>query len=259
MIIVLTFITGIISSLCLCYLFNTHWAVSIPFFFVQLLLAGTISEFVEKIMKASAEWLMNKISIALSICVLLVTMSVFFFMDGYEYKKACVEDSISSYEEFMKRHPMSKYIPQAMDALNNARSYIDNRLDNGATPYEDVFGINLTIGNSSISVISPRQDVVIIVQSEEFNGLVVAHAYVRKGEDYVFNLPNGTYLTSFYSGTGWNPDKKIGRCQGAFVDGEHFMKYYLTTLNNESQSFDFSPYTGDNRLYDVCDREDIFR
>ena len=259
MIIALTLITWIISSLCLCYLFNVQWAVSIPFFIAQLFLTGVISEIAEKIMRKSVEWLMNKIAITLSICVLLVTIGVCFFMDGYEYKKACIEDSISSYEEFMKRHPKSKYIPQANDALKHAKSYIDNRLDNGATPYEDVFGINLTTGNSSISVISPRQDIVVIVLSEDFNGLVVAHAYVRKEEDYVFNLPNGTYLTSFYSGTGWNPDKKIGRCQGAFVDGEHFMKYYLTTLNNESQTFDFSPYTGDDRLYDVCAREDIFR
>lgn len=259
MIIVLTFIASIISSLCLCYLFDAHWAVSIPFFIAQLFLVGIINEIAEKIMRKSVEWLMNKMAITLSMCVILVTICAFFFMDGYEYRKACVEDSISSYEEFMKRHPMSKYIPQVKEALNHAKSYIDNRLDNGSTPYEDVFGTNLTTGNSSISVISPRQDIVVIIQSEDFNGLVVAHAYVRKGEDYVFNLPDGTYLTSFYSGTGWNPDKKIGRCQGAFVDGEYFMKDYLTTLNNESYTFDFSPYTGDNRLYDVCDREDIFR
>ena len=54
---------------------------------------------------------------------------------------------------------------------------------------------------------------------------VYKHAYIRAGESFTFNLPNGTYQPYFYYGKGWYPNKFMkntdcGTLNGGFISQE---------------------------------------
>lgn len=116
--------------------------------------------------------------------------------------------------------------------------YINNSLMTGATPYSHLYGNNTPCtgyGCSEISVkTSSNSDVLVTIKS---NGSVVRHAYIRAGDSYAFQMPNGTYQAFFYYGKGWNPEKimkqTIGEAiKGGFVANETFGKDGPQMLNN---------------------------
>lgn len=258
--IIAIFVFFIISSLSLCYLLQIHWTVSIAFLFGHFMISGLIIEVFEKINSDSDSLAPYFITAAVSLCCILYTSFNFFCMDGRAFEKAAIESSIESYQKFIDKYPRSEYVSQAQDSLSLYQEYMENSLPTGSVPYIDVYKKNLEQGNARINIIAPsRNDIVVIIQSEDYNGLVVAHTYIRAKDEYTFTLPDGTYQTLFYSGKGWNPRKKIGQCVGGFVKGELFKRGGIRTLENECKTYDFSPFSRTDHLYEKCNREEIFR
>ncbi|MGM0582742.1 MAG: hypothetical protein ACQETL_18845 [Bacteroidota bacterium] len=108
--------------------------------------------------------------------------------------------------------------------------YKDNSLYTGAKPYASCYGTFNSCSGYSCSEIevqaSHNSDVIVTIKK---NGNVVRHAYIQAGDEYSFELSNGTYQPFFYYGNGWNPDKDIEgsdcrRLEGGFVSDEHIGK-----------------------------------
>jgi len=116
--------------------------------------------------------------------------------------------------------------------------WINNRLENGATPYAYLYGRNSKCsgwGCSQIKVRTPSSSEVLVLIKRDDK--VVKHAYIRASHSYTFEMPNGTYQPFFYYGKGWNPDKVMkqtekGILKGGFISNEHFSKDNPQTLNN---------------------------
>ena len=116
--------------------------------------------------------------------------------------------------------------------------YKNNFLVTGSTPYSYCFGENSSCssyGCSELSVKTPgNSDVVVTLKK---GNEVVRHVYIRAGNTYTFQIPNGTYQPFFYYGNGWNPEKVMkvtdcGTLKGGFVSAEHFGKDSPQLLNN---------------------------
>lgn len=109
------------------------------------------------------------------------------------------------------------------------KQYANNSLSTGATPYKAFYGKNYKCPYqqcSGIKVTAPAEsDIVVIIKKNNQNGKVIAHGYIRAGASYQFPIPDGTYQTFFYYGTGWNPNKNMGNgIKGGFVKDELFSK-----------------------------------
>ena len=67
--------------------------------------------------------------------------------------------------------------------------------------------------------------IIIIIKRNNTNGKVISHGYIKAGATLFFPIPDGTYQTFFYYGTGWNPNKEMsGGVKGGFVKDEIFSK-----------------------------------
>jgi hypothetical protein len=122
--------------------------------------------------------------------------------------------------------------------------YINNSLSTGSTPYSYCFGKNRSCsewGCAGISVKTPsNSDVLVTIKK---NGEVVRHAFVKAGNSYKFEFPNGTYQAFFYYGKGWNPNKfmkktKCGELNGGFIEDESFSKDTPQQLTNQVLSYE---------------------
>ena len=169
---------------------------------------------------------------------------------------------IQGYEEFIRKYPESKLVPDAREritvALNEKRQreeaerkerlqhqleeqkkkhqlqleyqYGNNSLTNGSQPYASWYGSNSYYDNqtphSEITVKAPdNSDVIVIVRYNNGNGSVAGHKYVKAGHSATIYLKNGyKYQTFFYYGTGWYPEKQMKGVRGGFIKGESFTK-----------------------------------
>lgn len=122
--------------------------------------------------------------------------------------------------------------------------FINNSLNNGETPYENCFGRNSSCGNwgcSEIKVRTPNDsDVLVTLKTEN---KVFRHAFIKAGNSYTFEVPNGKYQAFFYYGRGWNPDKKMESqsCEnliGGFIANEVFGKDNPQVLDNDILSYE---------------------
>jgi len=119
--------------------------------------------------------------------------------------------------------------------------YINNSLQTGAMPYFKYYGNNLSCNNyncSKIIVKSPyNSDVLVIIKGREGGN---QHAYIRAGNSYTFEMPNGKYQPFFYYGKGWNPEKEMknGRIKGGFISDESFGKDDPQSLDNNILTYE---------------------
>lgn len=142
--------------------------------------------------------------------------------------------------------------------------YYNNRLQNGATPYAYLYGINRKCnewGCSSIKVTtSSASDVMVLIKK---NDIVVKHAYIRAGFSYNFEMPNGTYQPFFYYGKGWNPNKIMnesekGLIKGGFISDEHFSKDFPQALNNNILEYELILQKSGNFSEKPSSPEEVF-
>lgn len=122
--------------------------------------------------------------------------------------------------------------------------YVNNSLRNGSTPYSYCYGGNsrcFEYGCSQITVRTPsNSDVVVTIKRYD---VVVRHAYIKAGNSYTFEVPNGTYQPFFYYGRGWYPDKLMkrtncGDLRGGFVSDEQFGKDEPQYLNDNTLEYE---------------------
>ena len=109
------------------------------------------------------------------------------------------------------------------------KMYLDNSLSTGTMPYTQFYGKNYKCPYdqcSGIRVTAPAEsDIIVIIKRNNQDGKVVSHGYIRAGQTYQFDIPDGTYQTFFYYGEGWNPTKDMGNgVKGGFVKDEIFSK-----------------------------------
>lgn len=130
----------------------------------------------------------------------------------------------------------------ADDAFEEQWKY--NSLNTGAMPYAYCFGSSNYCdyyGCSRITVTTGGSDVLVTIK--DGSGDVVRHGYIKSGHTFSFNLPDGSYQTFFYSGTGWNPNKYMkttscGTLRGGFVSYENVTKDNYITLYNQQMTYE---------------------
>ncbi len=109
------------------------------------------------------------------------------------------------------------------------KQYENNSLSTGSAPYTAYYGRNYKCPYeqcSGIKVTAPGEsDIVVIIKRNNANGKVISHGYIKAGATLFFPIPDGTYQTFFYYGSGWNPNKEMsGGIRGGFVKDEIFSK-----------------------------------
>jgi hypothetical protein len=132
--------------------------------------------------------------------------------------------------------------------------YKSNSLHTGATPYSKCYGSYNSCDSwncSEIKIENSGLDVVVFIKNR--SNAVVRHAYIKSEDEYTFNLPDGSYIVYFYSGSGWNPYKPLNssNCNltGGFIsneatsrgDYENLMSQQLTYELRLQESGNFSP------------------
>ena len=120
-----------------------------------------------------------------------------------------------------------------------------NSLSNGSKPYAACFGSYNSCsdwGCSQIKVITGGNiDVLVTIKNN--NGSVVRHAYIKGGYSYTFDVKDGRYQVFFYSGKGWNPNKKMtsSSCNnliGGFVTMEDVSKDSYIDLYSQIMTYE---------------------
>lgn len=117
----------------------------------------------------------------------------------------------------------------ADDAFEEQWKY--NSLETGSMPYSSCYGSSNYCSDwncSKIKVITGGSGDVLVTIKDSY-GKVVRHAYIKGGNSFTFNVPDGSYQVFFYSGTGWNPNKQMpsSTCnylKGGFVSNESVTK-----------------------------------
>ena len=136
---------------------------------------------------------------------------------------------IISYNITKKSFNKQAFQNVADDAFEEQWKY--NSLSTGSMPYAPCYGSSNYCSDWSCSKIKVLTggsgDVLVSIKNS--NGKVVRHAYIKGGNSFTFNVPDGSYQVFFYSGTGWNPNKQMpsSSCsylKGGFVSNEDVTK-----------------------------------
>lgn len=136
------------------------------------------------------------------------------------------------------------------------KQYIDNSLTTGVSPYSSN---GASSDESQIKVSTSanyNSDVVVIVKS---NDRIFADAYIVGGESYTFDVPNGEYQVFFYSGKGWNPNKRMpDNRTGGFVKDESFSKDSPVSLDYEGLEYSLIPQENGNFDTQPSNPQEVF-
>lgn len=123
--------------------------------------------------------------------------------------------------------------------------YGNIQLPTGSQPYSSYFGRDRTGTNYLSFKTSGNSDYVIIVRRSR-DSAYMNHIYVRGGDATRLYLPDGTYIVYFYSGKGWNPNKKKGNVEGGFVSNESQQKDGPVELYSAYIEYTLYPVTNGN-------------
>lgn len=163
------------------------------------------------------------------VCLILIVLAIGFVFNKCNESSSnqTDKDSRSTYSS-VKRNSSIDYTME--DELSDEeKQYLNNSLSTGATPYTTFYGKNYNCPYnqcSGIKVTAPTEsDIVVIIKRNNQDGKVINHGYIKSGDTYQFDIPNGTYQTFFYYGNGWNPNKDMGNgIKGGFIKDEIFSK-----------------------------------
>lgn len=112
-------------------------------------------------------------------------------------------------------------------------------------PYSSCYGSSNYCSDwscSKIKVITGGSGDVLVTIKNSY-GKVVRHAYIKGGNSFTFNVPDGSYQVFFYSGTGWNPNKQMpsSSCsylKGGFVSNESVTKDNYINLYSQIMTYE---------------------
>ena len=149
-------------------------------------------------------------------CLILIVIAIAFFVN-----KCDDSDSSSSSTTTTTQKTESNYTSQesssdsqeysvADELSEEDKQYENNSLSTGAAPYTACYGRNYKCPYeqcSGIKVTAPGE------------------SDIKAGATLFLPVPDGTYQTFFYYGTGWNPNKQMScGIKGGFVKDEIFSK-----------------------------------
>ena len=169
-------------------------------------------------------------------CLILIVIAIAFGINKCTESNTNTDSQNTSSKTTQTRPTSSSYYSQTPtetyveeELSEEDRQYLGNSLTTGATPYSSVYGKSYLCPYtqcSGIKVTAPREsDIVVIIKRNNSNGKVITHGYIKAGDTYQFDIPDGTYQTFFYYGVGWNPNKVMkGGVTGGFVKDEIFSK-----------------------------------
>lgn len=131
----------------------------------------------------------------------------------------------------------------ADDAFEEQWKY--NYLSTGSMPYSSCYGSSNYCSDwscSKIKVITGGSGDVLVSIKNSY-GKVVRHGYIKGGNTFTFNVPDGSYQVFFYSGTGWNPNKQMpsSSCsylKGGFVSNESVTKDNYINLYSQIMTYE---------------------
>ena len=165
-------------------------------------------------------------------CFIIIVLAIAFVVnkcnDGGSGRTPITKESETSNRSSYQRSNKADYLQE--DKLSEEdRQYINNSLLTGASPYTSFYGNNYKCPCdqcSGIKVTAPAEsDIIVIIKKNNQDGKVMSHGYIRAGQTFLFDIPDGTYQTFFYYGEGWNPNKDMGNgIKGGFVKDEIFSK-----------------------------------
>ena len=94
--------------------------------------------------------------------------------------------------------------------------FVTNAQVTGSTPYRLQFGINQVVSGSGANwKITNTDDYDIVIAIVDLYDEVVAHAYIKKNESYMFkDLPIGSYSYKFKSGIKFFEQKELTKFDG---------------------------------------------
>lgn len=133
---------------------------------------------------------------------------------------------------------------QLNDNIEN-NPYINNSLRTGVSVYPNEKSFSGSDSKITVSTSAESKcDVVIILRSDN---LIVKNVYLKAGDSYSFNIPNGYYQVFFYGGRGWNPNKTMANAKiGGFVVNESYSKDSPVLLTNQELNYELIPQANGN-------------
>ena len=151
---------------------------------------------------------------------------------------------VISYEVNTTKFDNGAFQNIAEDAFEEQWKY--NSLRTGATPYSNCYGSSNYCSGYSCSQIKVKTssgggDVLVTVKNT--SGKVVRHAYIKAGNSFTFDVADGRYQVFFYSGKGWNPNKKMASSscnylRGGFVSNEDVTKDNYISLYGQIMTYE---------------------
>jgi flagellar basal body-associated protein FliL len=151
---------------------------------------------------------------------------------------------VISYEVNLTIFDNEKFQNMAEDAFEEQWKY--NFLRTGATPYSNCYGSSNYCSGWNCSQIKVKTssgggDVLVTIKNNY--GKVVRHAYIKAGNSFTFDVTDGRYQVFFYSGKGWNPNKKMtsSTCnylRGGFVSNEDVTKDNYISLYGQIMTYE---------------------
>ena len=167
-------------------------------------------------------------------CLILIIIAIAFIVnkcndsDSSSSTTKTTAKTESNYSSYQGSNNSQDY--SVTDELSEEeKQYENNSLSTGSAPYTAYYGKNYKCPYeqcSGIKVTAPGEsDIVVIIKRNNANGKVISHGYIKSGATLFFPIPDGTYQTFFYYGTGWNPNKVMKEgLKGGFVKDEIFSK-----------------------------------
>jgi len=136
--------------------------------------------------------------------------------------------------------------------------YINNSLSTGIKPYPSgTYSVDYEHSAISINTSADSNcDVIVIIKHK---GHVFDNIYIKAGDSYTFEVPNGLYQVFFYGGKGWNPNKSMpNKRKGGFVANESYSKDDEISLYNQVVSYDLIPQVNGNFSTQQSNASEIF-
>ena len=167
-------------------------------------------------------------------CLIIIIIAISFIVTIYNKSDSSSSSTtttqkIESNNSLYQSSGNSQDYSVADELSEEDKQYENNSLSTGSAPYTAYYGRNYKCPYeqcSGIKVTAPGEsDIVVIIKRNNANGKVISHGYIKAGATLFFPVPDGTYQTFFYYGTGWNPNKEMsGGIRGGFVKDEIFSK-----------------------------------
>lgn len=140
-----------------------------------------------------------------------------------------------AYSSYLKRNPIDKSVDYDKDIIDRVETivaeepeseYLGNILENGASPYDELYGKGVySKAENSLKIINKGADDVIVMLIEKSTAKMIRNEYVQAKSEYeMTKIPNSICYTKYYYGRDWNPTRKTkGRITGGFDNNEQFV------------------------------------